>query len=149
MRSVSVFLSPPQRQFALTLKKFTLGFIIPLDLKYEQRSPRPRSPSQRFLFAACIYNLALLLIYSDLTQLSELTQHKYTKSLQRRVSSERFMSIFVTQRQECCANEDSDLYNVKNYGSYCRFHVITMIINDFHIFGRNTNTFSFAFPLVN
>ena len=49
--------------------------IIAPDFKYEQRPPRPRSPSQRFLPAACIYNLALLLVYSDLTQLSELTQH--------------------------------------------------------------------------
>ena len=67
--------------------------------------------------------------------------------------------------KECCANEDSDLYNVKNYFIIIiiikaisktifktmvrRFRVITMIINDFHIFGRNTNAFSFAFPLFN
>ena len=49
--------------------------IIALDFRFEQRSSRPRSLSQRFLSAACIYSLALLLIYSDLTQLSELTQH--------------------------------------------------------------------------
>ena len=51
--------------------------IIALHFKYEQRSPRPRSPSQRFLSAACIYNLALLLMYSDLTQLVSL--HKHTE----------------------------------------------------------------------
>ena len=45
--------------------------IIALDFKYEQRSPRSRSPSQRFLSAACIYHLAPLLIYSDLTKLSK------------------------------------------------------------------------------
>ena len=46
LRSVSVFLSPPQRQFAFTLKKFALDF------KYEQRSRRPRSPS---VSLRCLY----------------------------------------------------------------------------------------------
>ena len=53
----------------------------------------------RFFSAACIYNLAVLLIYSDLTQLSERTQHKYTKPLRRRISCERVISVFVTQEQ--------------------------------------------------
>ena len=78
-------------------KKIIFSIVDPL--KYEQRSPRPRSSSQRFLCAVCIYSLALLLIYSDLTQLSELTQHKYRKSLRSRISCERVISIFVTQRQ--------------------------------------------------
>ena len=58
-----------------TLKKNGARMIIALDFKFEQRSSRLRTLSQRFLSAACIYSLALLLIYSDLTQLSELTQH--------------------------------------------------------------------------
>ena len=48
--------------------------------------------------------------------------------------------------KECCADEDSDLYNVKTMVR--RFHVITMIINDFRILGRNTNIVSPACPLV-
>ena len=68
--------------------------IIALDYKYEQRCPRPRSPSQRFLSTACINNLALLLIYSDLTQLSELTHLYGGKSLMKRV-----ICVFVTIEQ--------------------------------------------------
>ena len=68
--------------------------IIALDFKYEQQSPRPRSPSQRFLSTACINNLALLLIYSDLTQLSELTHLNGGKSLMKRV-----IYVFVTSKQ--------------------------------------------------
>ena len=68
--------------------------IIALDFKYEQRSPRPRFPLQRFLSTACINNLALLLIYSDLTQLSELTHLNGGKSLMKRV-----IYVFVTQKQ--------------------------------------------------
>ena len=71
----------------------------PTRATFEHNSPRPRSPLQRFLYAVCIYSLALLLIYSDLTQLSELTQHKYTKSLRSRISCECVISIFVTRRQ--------------------------------------------------
>ena len=63
--------------------------IIALDFKYKQRSPRPRS-----LSAACVYKLALLLIYSDLTQLGELLHNIW-----RRISCERVISIFVTQEQ--------------------------------------------------
>ena len=66
--------------------------IIALDFKFEQRSPRPRSLSQRFLSAACIYNLALLLIYSDLTQVK-------LHNIRRRISCERVISVFVTQEQ--------------------------------------------------
>ena len=46
---------------------------------------------------------------------------------------------------ECCANEDSDHYNIKNYGSYVPCNNV-MIINDFLIFGRNTNTFHSLSP---
>ena len=87
LRSVSVFLSPPQRQFAFTLKKFALDF------KYDQRSRRARSPS---VSLRCLYlqsSAIINLLYSDLTQLSELTQHKYTKSLRSRISCERVISI--------------------------------------------------------
>ena len=49
--------------------------------------------------------------------------------------------------KECCANEDSNLHNVKTMVR--GFRVIKVIINDFHIIGRNTNAFSFAFSLVN
>ena len=84
--------------------------IIALDFKYEQRSPRPRSPSQRFLSAACIYNLAPLLIYGDLTKLSELTQH--TK---KNLSWTRYIRIFWTRTKSVA--QDSDLHNTKNYGS--------------------------------
>ena len=46
LRSVSVFLSSPQRQFAFTLKKFALDF------KYEQQSRRACSPS---VSLRCLY----------------------------------------------------------------------------------------------
>ena len=78
--------------------------IIALDFKYEQQSPRPRSPSQWFLSAVCIYSLALLLIYIQNLYVAE------------SLVSALYLYLLAKDK-ECCANEDSDLYNVKNYGS--------------------------------
>ena len=60
----------------------------------------------------------VLLCSSDLTQLGELTQHKYTKPLRRKISYERVIFVFATQ-----------VFVVRT------FRVITMSINDFLICG--------------
>ena len=90
LRSLRIYCSLSSRQaIYVYIEKNCATMIIAL-IAIRAAIHSPRSPSQRFLSAASIYNLALLLIHNNLTQLVSL------HNIRRRISCERVVSVFVT-----------------------------------------------------